>query len=103
MAAALKVMDESHKYFDTFVAISKRMAEKAVDKAMVEKFINGIYSDAKHNGKKRQMIEHLFERGQGNKGETLWDLYNGSTEYFNHFDSSSDEKRLESLLWEYCK
>lgn len=101
MQIAMKVMDESHKYFDQFVALSKRMAEKAVNKAMVEKFLNGLYgSESKVNDKKKENIVELFQNGQGNNlggGSTLWNLYNGATEHFNHHGSKTDDKRLESF------
>ena len=99
MELSLKIMDSSHKFFDSFVATAKRMAEKAVDHQMVEKFLNGLYSDTKVNEKKRTYINELFENGKGNKGETVWDLINGVTEYHTHYCSTSPEKRAESLYF----
>ena len=37
-----------------------------------------------------------FEQGRGNKGQTLWDAYNGVTEWLDHQRGSSDTSRLES-------
>ena len=37
-----------------------------------------------------------FEQGCGNKGQTLWDAYNGVTEWLDHQRGNSDSKRLES-------
>jgi len=37
-----------------------------------------------------------FEQGKGNKGESLWDAYNGVTEWLDHQRGSSDAQRLES-------
>ena len=98
MKIALEVFDQSEKFHDKFIATAKRMAEKAVDKAMVKKFLDGLYGDAGQNIKKKEKIEELFQYGKGNNGETLFDLYSGGTEFFNHFDSS-DGKRLDSFTF----
>ena len=37
-----------------------------------------------------------FEKGRGNKGQTLWDAYNGVTEWLDHQRGNSNSKRLES-------
>ena len=37
-----------------------------------------------------------FESGRGNKGQTLWDAYNGVTEWLDHQRGNSDSSRLES-------
>ena len=94
METALRVFDESVSFHEEFIRMSKLLAQKAADKTMVEKFLNGLYSDAKQNEKKKEIITDLFQRGQGNKGETLWDLYNGATEYVDHFHGV-DENRTE--------
>jgi len=92
MEVALRVFDESLGFHEEFIRMSKLLSEKAVDKTMVEKFLNNLYGDAKQNDKKKEIITDLFQNGQGNKGETLWDLYNGVTEYVD-FYHGKDEKR----------
>jgi phage/plasmid-like protein (TIGR03299 family) len=94
MEIALRVFDESLEFHEEFINVSKQLSQKSVDKLMVEKFLNGLYGDAKQNDKKKEMIVDLFQNGQGNKGETLWDLYNGTTEYVDHF-YGKEEKRDE--------
>ena len=37
-----------------------------------------------------------FEQGRGNKGQTLWDAYNGVTEWLDYQRGNSDSSRLES-------
>jgi hypothetical protein len=53
----------------------------------------------------RGEIETLFRNGRGNKGETLYDLFNGYTEYLNHSatyktteSKSEDENKLSRLV-----
>jgi phage/plasmid-like protein (TIGR03299 family) len=42
-------------------------------------------------------ITDLFSSGKGNKGETLWDAYNGVTEWLSHERGKEGEKRMTSL------
>lgn len=94
MEVALQVFDESVQFHEDFVAKSKLLAQTAVDKAMVEKFLSGIYTDAKQNDKKKEIITELAHSGMGNNGNTLWDFYNGVTEYVDHHHGK-DERRLD--------
>lgn len=97
MAVALKVFDQSVEFHEKFIQQSRILAEKAVDHLMVEKFLNSLYTDAKANDKKKSMIEDLAVNGKGNTGDTLWDLYNGVTEFVDHHygkEESRDEYAL---------
>lgn len=92
METALKVFDQSVKFHEDFIAKSKMLAQKATDKLMVEQFLNGLFSDAKQNDKKKDIIQELAQAGMGNNGSSLWDLVNGATEYVDHHHGI-DEKR----------
>jgi len=94
MEVALQIFDDSVTFHEDFIRMSKHLAQVAVDKDMVNKFINGLYTDAKQNVTKKELVLDLFEHGKGNKGNTVWDLYNGATEYVDHFHGK-DEKRDE--------
>lgn len=98
MAIALKVFDQSEKFHEKFIQQSRILAEKAVDHLMVEKFINGLYTEAKQNDKKKEMITDLALHGKGNNGNTLWDLYNGVTEFVDHH-YGKEESRDEFALF----
>jgi len=41
-------------------------------------------------------VKNLFTHGQGNGQNTVWDLYNGYTEWVDHYRQSDDDKRLVS-------
>ena len=43
-----------------------------------------------------RMVELAFT-GRGNRGESLWDAYNGVTEYLSHEAGRSDDTRVRSL------
>ena len=94
MSVALKVYDESIDFHEEFIRMSKLLAQKSVDKTMVEKFLNGLYSDAKQNDAKKDKIVDLFQNGKGNDGTTLWSLYNGLSE-FTDWHHGNDDKRIE--------
>jgi len=98
MAVALRVFDQSVEFHDKFIQQSRILAEKAVDHLMVEKFINGLYTEAKQNDKKKEMIRDLAVTGKGNNGNTLWDLYNGVTEFVDHH-YGKEESRAEFALF----
>ena len=98
MEVALQIFDESVEFHDEFIRMSQHLAQVAVDKTMVEKFVNGLYGEAHQNESKKEIITDLFQHGKGNSGETLWDLYNGTTEYVDHYHGK-DEKREEYSIF----
>lgn len=110
METALKVFDASVEFHEEFIRMSKILAQKAVDKTMVEKFLSGLYTDAKQNDKKKDIITDLANNGMGNNGETLWDYFNGVTEYVDHhhgIDGKRDDyanfgsgAKLKTKAWE---
>ena len=48
---------------------------------------------------KRDTVERLFETGKGNKGQSVWDLYNGATEWVDHYKGNNEEKRFASAMF----
>jgi len=98
MELGARIFDDSVKFHDDFVRTAKMLAEKAVDAQMVEKFINGLFSDSPQNNTKKDTITDLFQRGLGNNGESLFDLYSGVTEYSQHHHGD-DGKRAEYSIF----
>jgi len=92
--------------FKLFKERAEIMANKFVDTAMVNAFLDSVVGEEiEQKGErvpavndKRETITRLFEEGMGNKGETLWDLYNGVTEYTTHH-AGRDDNRFESLVF----
>lgn len=95
MAVALKVFDQSVKFHDDFVEKSRILAQTAMDKAMVEQFLNGLYKDIKQNKKKRDTIIDLAHNGMGNNGESVWHYLNGVTEYVDHHHGTEEKNRMD--------
>ena len=86
------------------------MSEKFVTPTDVRAYLDGVFkvkekavTGKKPNARMSNMIgqcEELFKKGEGNKGETLWDLYNGVTEFFDHHRSlKNNENRWVSSMF----
>lgn len=95
---AVRIIAAEQKYFEIFKERCEQLAQIAIDKNMVEKFLETVIGEAKNKQTKNRHAEisQLFEHGKGNKGETAWDLYNGLTEYVDHYysDESSEDRML---------
>jgi len=109
-----------HVYQETTDAI-QRLVDTKVNHADAKEVINRLFKgESKRAENIREDVFSRFNRGQGNRGETAWDLLNGITEYQNHGKShrssrTSDiaENRFTSLtlgadanlmqkVWEQC-
>jgi len=101
---AMQVFSEAQDYFEKFEIVAKRMAMAQMDAKMVEDFLNGLVGE-EEAGKKstrkkniKEEITSLYNTGIGNEGKTIWDMYNGVTEYIDHHRGNDDEKRMASAL-----
>ncbi len=101
---ALRVLGYADHSYERFQDQCQVLAQKTLNVAMVDQFLKDLYKinenekESKQFTKKRDTILDLFENGKGNKGETAWDLYNGVTEYYDHFQGNNKEKSLASNL-----
>lgn len=97
---ALRIFGLSLEYFKVFEEKAKVLAQKAIDKNMVEKFLNKVVGEPNSTRRKniRSEVERLFQYGKGNNGVSGWDLYNGYSEYIDHIRGDNEEKRLASAL-----
>lgn len=106
MKEAMRILGLSLDYFKVFEDKCKVLANKAADKVLVDRFLDEVVGEADVGTKKkitqtnnvRGEVERLFQFGKGNNGTSLWDLYNGFTEYVDHFRGTTDDKRLASSL-----
>lgn len=98
---ALQVFTMSSHAFRIFAQKSQYLAQKLVDKQMVERFLDDVIEDTGSTRCKnqREKIIELFESGTGNDGESAWHLYNAATEWVDHYRNADEEKALDSSLF----
>jgi len=97
---AFQILCTATEYFEMFKEKSRILAQKSVDAQMVDNFLKGVLGEAESTKKKNQYEEvtKSFESGMGNNGSSVWDLYNGLTEWVDHHRVKNDEKRLANSL-----
>jgi phage/plasmid-like protein (TIGR03299 family) len=73
-----------HVYQETADAI-QRLVDTKVNVTDAKQVINRLFKgESKRAENIREDVFSRFANGQGNRGETAWDLLNGITEYQNH-------------------
>ena len=98
---AMKVFNMSVEAFSVFEEKSRYLARKVVDRQMVEKFLKEVISDTgstRAENQKKQ-IKDLFQNGKGNSGRSAWHLYNGLTEWVDHYRSADEDNAVASSLF----
>ena len=93
---AMRIWAGISKWYDMFKTNAEVLAQKQVDVAMVNSFLDKLFtSDSKQSENKKDEVKHLFESGLGNTGKTAWDLYNGTTEFIDHHSKKNADERFE--------
>jgi len=79
------------------------MASKMVTTNALDEFFRKVFPEnpsAKNNTRRSNIIQtvtNLYHTGKGNVGHSVWDLYNGVTEYVDHHRSiNNDGNRWEN-------
>ena len=94
---AHQALDLARQTFNNSIDEYKAMANKLVTTELFELYLSNIFQledPTKH--KAFSLIQENFESGRGNQGKTLWDCYNGFTEYLDHQKGRTESSRLES-------
>ena len=73
------------------------MADQEVNEDLLSTYLGNVLGTAQPQQRPEwsQLLTN-FERGRGNRGKTLWDAYNAVTEWIDHQQESSIERRLWS-------
>jgi phage/plasmid-like protein (TIGR03299 family) len=97
---ALRVLAASQHFFDRFEIKCKELAQKIMDKKMVDSFIKQVVGESTSTRATNiiEKVNELYEAGKGTGQGTAWDLYNGYIEYVDHFRSADDETRLANAV-----
>ena len=73
------------------------MADQEVNSELLSTYLGSVLGTPQPQLRPEwpQLVDN-FERGQGNRGKTLWDAYNAVTEWIDHQQEMSNERRLWS-------
>jgi phage/plasmid-like protein (TIGR03299 family) len=97
LALAQQALDLARQTFDTAIDDYKAMAFKPITKELFELYLANIFElETPRDNKAFPLIQENFEAGRGNQGKSLWDAYNGFTEWLDHQRGKSEVSRLES-------
>ena len=102
--AVRETMDLVRQSFRATGEQYRRLAQKGINRSDVLKYVQIVFElpevESDWSARSRNMIEKVklcIAGGLGNTGESLWDAYNGVTEYLQHHRSEDNpERRMES-------
>lgn len=104
---AMKIFAKGVEQFWMMGEASQIMSHKMVNRHTLNAYLDRLFGDPemKEEGRsrticenKRNQVESLFEVGKGNSGKSMWHLYNGVTEYVDHYAGKDDDKRFKTSL-----
>lgn len=99
---AFDVFHMSISAFNQFKQKSQYLAQKMVDRQMVNTFLDEVVGKAELSTRvknQRERVTALFENGKGNHGQNAFELYNGLIEWVQKERTNDVEKRLDSSLF----
>lgn len=108
MQEAARILGLAQEAQEAYKHSIERMMEAEVSQSYVESFlativpaeekiVDGVKEIATRAENRRREIEGLFRNGTGTFGKTKYDLWNGVTEYVDHFQGGRvTQKRLSS-------
>lgn len=99
-------LQKAFEYFEGMKQISFEMVKTKINDSYVDMVLNELLGDSqKEDGKDKtrtinmkNTIYGLFKAGQGNAGETKWDLLNGITEYSDWYRGSEENRDFSNTL-----
>jgi phage/plasmid-like protein (TIGR03299 family) len=94
MEEGYKILAKSMEYFEHFKTLASELAQKVVDQKMIDLFLKGVFgeTDSKQSATKLEAVNQLIHTGKGNTGKSAWDMYNGVTEWIDHYRYSGKEE-----------
>jgi phage/plasmid-like protein (TIGR03299 family) len=94
---AHQALDLARQTLKSSIVEYRAMANKSITTELFEMYLSNIFEmEEPSNHKAYELIQENFEAGRGNKGSTLWDAYNGFTEWLDHQRGKNEYSRLES-------
>lgn len=90
---ASKSLQLINGYYNSLQDVINQLATIKVTKQEAEDFMEELFPSSRDEASTRTQntrdaVIKLFRGGRGNVGESAWDLYNGVTEYVDHYQRS---------------
>lgn len=104
LAAAVKTLERTHAEFGRLMDAYRAMAQTRLTDAKIERFFKMTFPtvEGEQWSTRRQNqineMERLALEGTGNDGGTVWDLFNGVTEWIDH-KATADEMANINSSW----
>ena len=96
LGKAKTALDFARQRFEAAIDEYKAMAGMQLNQEDLDLYLSLVLdTDTPQSVRAYPQVVANFESGRGNKGQTLWDAYNGVTEWLDH-QRGSDSSRLES-------
>lgn len=97
LSIAKQALNLAQRTFNDTAIEYKAMAQTSISQIMFNNYLTNIFETDKPQEMKcyYQILEN-FESGLGNHGRTVWDAYNGFTQYLDYQKGRSETSRLES-------
>ncbi len=109
MRIAEKILQNAVIQYEAFEAVANMMAVKEVNEVQAQDYIKQVTltgaelkgeKSSKRVGNIRTKMFDRFLHGKGNNGKTVWDAYNGITEYVDHERNlGAGTERLDNLFF----
>ena len=100
MAIAKQSINFAKQNFEESIEQYQLMANRSIKSFEIDSYLAKIFNkespEQAQDMKAYEQIIANFEKGRGNKGSTVWDAYNGVTEFLDYQRGKSDVSRLNS-------
>jgi len=97
LAQAKTALNFAQQQFSTTIEQYQLMANRQVSQFDLDLYLSEVLqTDTPQSTRAYPQIVANFEQGRGNNGSTLWDAYNGVTEWLDHQRGNSQNTRLNS-------
>ena len=97
------VMNTANSQFEATVEQYRRLARCPINREDIKKYVRQVLKikpdekvHTRTENKMRDIVAAAVD-GRGNNGKTLWDAYNGFTEFLSYTASKTDDRRVDSL------
>lgn len=102
---AKELLEYEVKYFETFKNKCQELARKEMNRLEIENFLLELFETDREDmsGRSRNAMNAIYSLARNGQGQTIdgvhgtaWAVYNGVTEYIDHYSTGKESARIES-------